>query len=711
VTVGTFANNQYWDGTTTLTGDITIPQGKILRLAAGAVVNVPFGNKLIINGTLQNEGTEAQPVIMQSSSSTPAAGDWDGLYINGPQQLSHIQLAHTTSGINLGSHSITLSDIQVVDSLTNAITGLTADNISITNAVIARIGATAIRLRDGALVQDSELNSIGAYGIEIVGSVGGGEVRRNVLSRITDAGVYVNSYYHQQIHHNLFLDSTKGVMVYRDSSADVRYNTFNNISQYGIEFNYDSSDTSLNSARYNIFSNITDGASGAVAIYGSSNVTAEGNALFNVDNQFAGTVVTSTAPDPLNLTLDPVYISAGSLVADAIPTAGLYDLPASGVDFTLDSGSPYLYHSEFGSQAGAYNLVDEITSVNPLQSVSTRHDHAYLKNGEILGGSIRLAAPVSNNNQLTVDFSAVDSGFDPANIKLTDQTINNSLSTFWVSYPVTQDNAITSGSNKAYGLTVTADNGLSETIQFNPWNLDNAPPTVTVTGINEGDTITTATTANVTISDAAIGGYQLEYSLDGGTNWINGDSHLVLESGGINDANAAALRVDGVNAMVSAPGINIVELTAETFNVVPGSAQVFATDNLEALVAYLNGLADDTIIAIAVKGNGRSGNSTTDFNVNNALIDFGFNTAWTTNDSYVAIGYKGVRSAFSYSEYKTSGTGIPLTVNLSELASGAMMNTAITLPVDETGAKSLMVRGIDFLGNVSAATTINYTVQ
>jgi hypothetical protein len=48
--VGNLTTNQYWDGNTTLEGNLVVPAGKILKLAAGAKVFVPDANKIIING-------------------------------------------------------------------------------------------------------------------------------------------------------------------------------------------------------------------------------------------------------------------------------------------------------------------------------------------------------------------------------------------------------------------------------------------------------------------------------------------------------------------------------------------------------------------------------------------------------------------------------------------------------------------------------------
>ena len=498
--------------------------------------------------------------------------------------------------------------------------------------------------------------------------------------------------------------------------TQVRYNTLNNFSSRGIEFSYSGAGALGNRADYNLVTNVNDGLLGGVAIYGSGYLAHEGNGTFGVDNAFGGLATAiSSGPERLDMALDPLYELAGSLPTSLFPSIHLYALPtSSGVRYNLTASSPYLHHSEFGAQVGAYNLVESITSINLLLSVSSKQGESYLRNGDTLAGMLTLAGPIASTTDLVFDFSSLDSGYLAANVALTDLSSEIRSPLYWVSYPLSADNSVGDGTGKGYGLTVSSTvNGAtrSETLAFNPLTLDNSGPSLSVAEITEGAAITAATVVDVTVTDALIGAHQLEYSLDGGTSWEVGDSHIVLQSAGNGDGYAAAVLIDGVNAVGSLDGINLVEINGGNFTAKSGTFQSFTNLQIPALVTYLDGLPDDTIIALAVKGNGRSTNSTENTNLNNALDAFGFNTSWGANDSLVAIGYKGARKLFSFSETLVAGTGNPLVVDLSSLSNGAMMNTAITLPVDTLGSQALMVRGIDFLGNVGATTTINYSVE
>jgi hypothetical protein len=708
-----------------------VPPGKVLKVASGTTISIPATNKLVIDGFLVNEGTAGSPLTLTSSSVTPAAGDWDGLYVSNTLPVDFVSIRYSTNGLVLSNNNNVLTGLTIRDSSVSAISGASSTgitlqdsqisaiganavslgaNASVRNTALSQIGNTALTLGAGALVEDNRIHET-VDGIRVDGAA---EVRRNLVSAATSRAIWVNSTAAVDVHHNLLLDGATGISVNADGNATVEYNTLNNFSAFGIELKADASDISNNMANYNLLTNINDGLLGAVAIQASALLSNEGNGFFNTDSDMlGGAAVTIAGPNRLDLTANPLFVAPGSLAGGIIPTQGLYDLIGSAVDYRLQATSPFLNHSEFGAQAGAYNLVRSITSSNLLTSVSTKQNEAFLANGDVLNSTVNLAAPISDVSAVVANFSAIDSGFLPASVVLTDNTTDAGAPSVVVDYTLTNGNTTVDGTGKAHGLTVTNSAGHSETLAFTPWTLDNTPPAVVVNNlaVNEIIALNASKLVSVSTTDAAIGGDNLEYSLDGGISWTPGDSHFVMMSAGPADGLAAALLVDGVNAFDSLDGINVIEINPNVFSVNPATKQAFTNAQIPALTSYLQGLPDYSIVAMAVKGNGRSVSAAENTALNVELARFGFDTSWVANDSFIAIGYKGARNRFSYSEVLAAGSGNPLVVDLSQLAGGGMMNSTITLPSNVAGNFTLMVRSTDFLGNVSVPVSVPYSVQ
>jgi len=67
---GSLSSDELWTDTHTLTGDVTVPSGITLYIEAGAVINIPSGKKLIIEGTLKAQGVSGCNITFQASSSS-----------------------------------------------------------------------------------------------------------------------------------------------------------------------------------------------------------------------------------------------------------------------------------------------------------------------------------------------------------------------------------------------------------------------------------------------------------------------------------------------------------------------------------------------------------------------------------------------------------------------------------------------------------------
>ncbi len=108
---GTISQSQEWSGAQEhlITGNVTIPSGVTLTIDPGAIIKFDLGLNLTVEsgGTLIANGTVAQPIVFTSIndesvgtetnevSTTPAAGDWDSIYLNGGQAtFDHVSISY-----------------------------------------------------------------------------------------------------------------------------------------------------------------------------------------------------------------------------------------------------------------------------------------------------------------------------------------------------------------------------------------------------------------------------------------------------------------------------------------------------------------------------------------------------------------------------------------------------------------------------------------
>ena len=107
-----------------ITGNVTIPTNVTLTIDPGAIIKVGLGMNLTVQagGTLLASGTVAQPIIFTSINdetigastntvvTTPAAGDWDSIYLTGGQAtFDHVTLGYGGGPDSLNSGLISLT--------------------------------------------------------------------------------------------------------------------------------------------------------------------------------------------------------------------------------------------------------------------------------------------------------------------------------------------------------------------------------------------------------------------------------------------------------------------------------------------------------------------------------------------------------------------------------------------------------------------------
>lgn len=88
----------------TVTSDVKVEPGAILTVEAGVEVRFNNNLSLLVQGGLWAVGTSSQPVTFTSSSATPAAGDWEGIFLESSDD-ERAWLEHCAVGY--GGHGVT----------------------------------------------------------------------------------------------------------------------------------------------------------------------------------------------------------------------------------------------------------------------------------------------------------------------------------------------------------------------------------------------------------------------------------------------------------------------------------------------------------------------------------------------------------------------------------------------------------------------------
>ena len=72
-----------WEDHIKIGGDVIVPNNITLSVEVGASIKFDSELELSINGTLNAQGTSANPITFTSANSSPAAGDWDWIKFDG----------------------------------------------------------------------------------------------------------------------------------------------------------------------------------------------------------------------------------------------------------------------------------------------------------------------------------------------------------------------------------------------------------------------------------------------------------------------------------------------------------------------------------------------------------------------------------------------------------------------------------------------------
>jgi len=179
---GTLAGEEVWRDTVEVVGDITVAPGGRLTLAAGSTVLFgpdqrqsgldPQRCEVIVHGQLAAI-TGRQPVLLSSSSSQPAPGDWYGIIVGsfGQVILGGVELEYAEVGISGDA----LNRPQVVENSVMRHLGRRGiwlqgieESVRLTNLQVSQAGSTGVSISGPGLVRvsNSTFTDNGWHGLE-----------------------------------------------------------------------------------------------------------------------------------------------------------------------------------------------------------------------------------------------------------------------------------------------------------------------------------------------------------------------------------------------------------------------------------------------------------------------------------------------------------------------------------------------------------------
>ena len=226
---GTLFSGGTWDSsnTYTLTGDVTVPTGQTLTIGAGTQITAASSDgmisgtntakvELIVQGTLQVNGTTGSPVVFNCTSSTP--GCWVGIEISGSGSvitgasitaastgvstsqgvsLTHSMLSGNSTGFLLTGGTATLSN-DTVSGNSSGIIG-TGGTLNVDHSLVTSNSSYGIEMNGATGLLSHNTIVTNGYGVYFVGTspytssgAGSETIRDSVITANTSYGVYVS---------------------------------------------------------------------------------------------------------------------------------------------------------------------------------------------------------------------------------------------------------------------------------------------------------------------------------------------------------------------------------------------------------------------------------------------------------------------------------------------------------------------------------------
>jgi hypothetical protein len=167
-------------------GHVTVGALATLTIEPGVTVKFDGNYYLQINGELLAQGSEGSEILFTSNQTNPAAGNWQGIYLNGAlasSRLIYCRIEYSQYGVKL----------------TDCLGGL--NPIQISHCTIQDISKTGIYCANSnPLISDCIIQNLGEYSIYCDKS--NSDIANNTIQDYASSGVYVTGSPVPKIHNN-----------------------------------------------------------------------------------------------------------------------------------------------------------------------------------------------------------------------------------------------------------------------------------------------------------------------------------------------------------------------------------------------------------------------------------------------------------------------------------------------------------------------------
>lgn len=177
---GTLSSNTTWTSSNyyIITNDFTIPAGVTLTINAGAEVFFESGKEIIVNGTLNVNGSSSNKVTFDRLQTT---GNWDGITFNSGSSgnINFATIKNANIGIYMNNSSPAIKHCTISNNSSYGIKCYNHSNPTIYNCKISNNGSTGVVCN----LYSSPTFILGSY-------TNGG----NTISNNSGAGIYASNY-------------------------------------------------------------------------------------------------------------------------------------------------------------------------------------------------------------------------------------------------------------------------------------------------------------------------------------------------------------------------------------------------------------------------------------------------------------------------------------------------------------------------------------